>query len=118
MFRLTTVLGLSFFALALIVGTGQTGGEKKDTQPKKKQIQLPANFGKLGLSDEQKKKIYDVRGSYQGKIDALLEKIETMKKAEFEDCLKLLSDDQRAQYRKIVTKGLPDDKDKKEKKGP
>lgn len=39
---------------------------------------LPANYGKLGLSDEQKDGLYVIHGEYKAKIDALAEQIKKL----------------------------------------
>lgn len=113
MVRLTWLMGLSCLAVALIVASGQSGGDK--TQPKTK-VQLPTHFKKLGLSDEQKKKVYEVRAGFASKIQALQEQLDNLKKADIQECVKLLTDDQRALYRKILTEKIPDDKKEPPKK--
>src|SRR3989442_1523952 len=98
--------GLLVTAAVLAVGSGY-GQEKKDPQPKGK-VQLPTNWKKLGLNDDQKTKIYAVRGTYQGKIEALKEQIEQLKKDEQSELLKVLTDDQKTLLKKILTEKATD----------
>jgi hypothetical protein len=74
-------------------------------------------WDKLALSDGQKKKMASIRASYQQQIDDLQAKIEHLKKDSFADCVKILTDDQAAAFKKIAAeKPAPakDDKDKKD----
>ena len=51
---------------------------------------LPANYAKIGLSDDQKKKIYDVQNNFEAQIDTLEKQIADLKakqKAEVEGVL-------------------------------
>jgi hypothetical protein len=110
--------GLLVTAAALAVSSGYSQ-DKKDPQPKGK-VSLPANWKKLGLNDDQKTKIYAVRGTYQGKIDALKEQIEQLKKEENSELLKVLTDDQKTLLKKILTEKATDptkDDKKGDKKG-
>jgi hypothetical protein len=70
----------------------------------------------LGLSVEQKKKVYSIRASYSVKIEDLKEKIEQMKKDEYAEMLKVLSEDQRKKLREILLKDFPPDDKGKEKR--
>src|SRR5215831_10635447 len=109
MVRLSMVTGFLVLLVALAAGAGQSGDSKKD-QPKKKQVGIPQGWGKIGLSDEQKKKIRATRMSYAAKIDALLEQIDRLREEDIQECLKLLTEDQRAQLRKNLAKKLGDSK--------
>jgi len=62
-------------AFAVIVSPWAVGQDPakapKDGTNAKMRGQLPPNWGKLGLSDEQKQKVYAAQGKYRDKIDAL-----------------------------------------------
>jgi hypothetical protein len=73
-------------------------------------------WDKLALSDGQKKKVTSVRESYQQQIDELQAKIEQLKKDSFADCVKILTDDQMATFKKIAAEKSPQTKHEKDKK--
>jgi Spy/CpxP family protein refolding chaperone len=107
MMRPMSLVGLVLLGLALAVGTG-TSGEKG----KIKGI-LPAGWGKIGLSQEQKEKIYKIQADYKAKIKKLEDQVEELRA------------EMRAQERSVLTEeqkrklGLSDSKksDSKDKKG-
>src|SRR5262245_59183386 len=108
--RVCLLIGLLALAATILVGTGYTqdkkGDEKKGDPPKK--VQLPTNFGKLSLSGDQKKKIYSIRQEYHDKIEDLNKQIDKLKKDDYAECYKVLTDDQKATLKKILgEKGDP-----------
>ena len=56
---------------------------------------IPSGFSKLGVTAEQKEKIYAVRGRHQEKIATLEQEIEAIKAKEIEECEAVLTDAQR-----------------------
>jgi hypothetical protein len=78
--------------------------------PDKVKGQLPANWGKLGLSDEQKQKVYKIQADYRKKIDALEAEIEQMKKKQLEEMTGVLSPDQKKKLAAIIKGSIPEDK--------
>lgn len=118
MVRLRLLLG-SMLVVALLGGSLLFG---QDTKQSKGRGGLPANWGKLGLSDEQRQKIYSIRSEYRGKIDDLQEKLTQLRKQENAEMLKVLTESQRSHLREILASkagGEPtgDDKSKdKDKK--
>jgi hypothetical protein len=116
--RLHVMFVLLTLAATIVVGSSGYGQDKKDPQPGK--VSLPQGWSKLGISGEQKKKIYAVIGSYQTKIAGLKEQIETLKKEEYREAYKLLNDDQKETLKKLADKGIDDKKGeakKDDKKG-
>ena len=104
---LAMVAGVLFAA-----GTNaQDKGDPKKEQPTVK-VSLPQGWSKLGISGEQKKKVYEVLTKYHTKIAVLKEQIETLKKEEYVEAYKLLNDDQKATLKKLADKGIGDDKTK------
>src|SRR5205085_6690347 len=91
---------LSVAVLAVAVATGQ---DKKD-----KNKQLPQNYGKLGLSDVQKKRIYDIQDEYGSKIAALKKQLDDLQKKQREEMAGVLNDDQRDQLKKILSEKAGD----------
>src|SRR5262245_16144624 len=114
MVRLSALTGVVLMTVALLVGTGYSGdkdkGEPKKDPPKK--FGLPANWGKLGLSVEQKRKVSATRGAFYAKVKALQEQIDKLKKEEQQELLTILTDEQKDQLRKILAEKGPD-RDKK-----
>ncbi len=68
----------------------EKGSDAKGAKKASSGDRLPANYAKIGLSDDQKKKIYDVQNKYEAQIDALEKQIADLKakqKAEVESVL-------------------------------
>jgi hypothetical protein len=111
---------VSVVAVTLVAGSWLLGQDKKDSSSKGKGS-LPANFSKLGLTDEQKQKVYAVQGEFRSKMDDLkkeMRRLEKMQRAEME---KILTDAQKARLREILLEKAPagataDKSDKADKK--
>jgi hypothetical protein len=115
MFRLALAVGTVAIALFL-VDRGLTGDDKKGTETPKAKGKLPLYWSKLGLSDAQKKQAYSTLANYKSKIDQLKDQIEQLQKQEKTDLLKILTDDQRDQLRRMIEdKVLPKDAAPKDK---
>ena len=87
--------------------------DKKDSPPGKVRGQLPQNWGKLGLTDEQKQKIYEIRNKARVKIDELKAQIKDLQDQEEKDMVKVLTDTQRSRLREIFAGKAPGEKEKK-----
>ncbi|HTU93894.1 MAG TPA: hypothetical protein VMF69_27685 [Gemmataceae bacterium] len=101
------MLRLWFVAPLLVVGMLSSGfllGEDKktDKEPIIVTKQLPANYGKLGLSQKQKNTIYLIRAKSRAEIQELYEKINELREKEKTDCETVLTPEQLAQYRRIL----------------
>ena len=106
-----TLVCFGIVTLALVsVGGLLSQDAKKDG---KARGSLPPNFGKLGLSEEQKQKIYTIQSDYKAKIDVLEKQLKDLKKKELDDMNKVLTADQRTQLRKILTDKVGGDDDSK-----
>ena len=101
----TWALG-SVLVLALVGGGWLFGQDETKEQPKVKGT-LPANWNKLGLTDEQKQKVYSVRAEYGTKIAELRAEIQKLQKKEQEEMQKVLTDAQKARLREILTEKAP-----------
>jgi hypothetical protein len=109
--RLHLMIGLFVLAMALLlVGGGYSQDTKKDVQPAGK-VQLPSGWTKLGIPTDQKKKILEVVGSYQAKINGLKDQIEKLKTEEYVEAYKLLNDDQKATLKRIAAEKADPTKD-------
>jgi hypothetical protein len=83
--------------------------------------QLPPNWSKLGLDDQQKTKVYEVQSEYRTKIDALQAQIKQLQKQERGELEKILTDSQKTRLKEIVTSkalGESGTEDKKADKKP
>src|SRR5262245_23836788 len=104
-------LVVGFLAIGLLAGVGVS-------QDKKTKGVLPAGMSKIGLSKEQKAKIYDIQAKYHDKIKALEEQMAELKSQRQGEYFKVLTKDQQEAYLKALTGGTktetkkPDD-DKK-----
>lgn len=100
------------FVFALLCSpwsAGNAADDKSDKAPESKMKgQLPQNWAKLGLSDEQKQKIYRVQGEMRAKIDALEKQIMDLKSAEKKELEKVLTPGQKERLREILTGKAPD----------
>jgi hypothetical protein len=98
--------------LVALLGTGWVAGQDKKSDDKKTEKKkndktevkkglparvkgyLPAGYGKLGLSDEQKQKIYKIQNSYKAKIADLQRQIKQLKTSQREEREKVLTPEQ------------------------
>jgi len=102
----------SSLMIALTVGSFVTAQEKKadPAKPgdakaaataKKPGNRLPQNFAKLGLSEEQKTKIFAVQATYSSQIDDLEEKLKALKEKQSTEIEAVLLPDQAKQLADI-----------------
>lgn len=87
---------------------------KADSKDSKKG-RLPPQYGKLGLTDAQKAKIYSVQGKYEDQLDALEKQINDLKAKRDNEVESALTDDQR-KILKALVESKDDKKDKPEGK--
>jgi Spy/CpxP family protein refolding chaperone len=107
MFRLSVAASCAVVAIALLVtDRGLSQGDKKDPAPKAKG-QLPTYWKNLGLTDDQKQKVYATRASYGGKIEALTQQVKELKSKEKADLEKILTDDQKAALLRLLLEKAP-----------
>jgi Spy/CpxP family protein refolding chaperone len=106
--RLSTLVGMAIFGMALLVGTGTSQDAKKD--PEKIKGQLPPGWKGLGLSKDQVLEIYKVQTKFKAKIKALEDQIKEAKSEEKQAMVKVLTEDQKEKLRNLVTGESPKDK--------
>jgi Spy/CpxP family protein refolding chaperone len=101
---------LVLMVTALLTADGLHGQAKKDDKkeeaPTIKGV-LPPNFGKIGLSEEQKQKIYKIQADARTKLLELQKKLDELKGKEKEDMLSVLTDEQKKKLKEIL-EGKPD----------
>jgi hypothetical protein len=102
--RLRLLLSLTAFVLLGGLLLGDDPKKPTDTKPDvapKTNHTLPADWKKLGLSDEQKKKVYAIEDEYGPKIAALQKQIEDLKKEENSKRYAVLTDEQKKHLKEI-----------------
>ncbi len=85
----------------------------KDESKGKVTGRLPANYGRLGLSDDQKQQIYRIQAKYAAKLEELEKEIEKAKVQRIAECLKVLTKIQKERLEELKN---PKDKNEPEKK--
>jgi hypothetical protein len=95
-------------SILLVSGAAVTGQDKKDA-PKAKGT-LPANFGKLGLSEEQKAKIHAISADYKSKLAAIKAQEDELKAKQRKEFESVLTETQVEQLRKLQTGDTGDKK--------
>ncbi len=100
----------------------KTADTKADT-PKATKHTLPQGWSQLGLTDEQKKKVYSIEDEYNPKIAALKKQIETLQNEEKAKKYAVLTEEQKKRLRDIreaqdsgAAADKKNDKNKDEKK--
>lgn len=63
---------------------------------------VPANYGKLGLTEVQRTKIYGVQAQYDDQLDALEKQLATLKAKRDQEVEAVLTDDQRKMLKALV----------------
>ncbi|WP_152053689.1 hypothetical protein [Tautonia marina] len=74
-------------------GDDQPTAEAPKTYPPYRRV--PSNFGKVGLSNQQREDIYIIRGRYQSEIAELKARIEMLSQKEMDECVSVLTEAQR-----------------------
>jgi hypothetical protein len=101
--RLAVTCTLVFFlASSWLMGQDSKSDDTKPATGKTKGI-LPKYFSKLGLTDEQRQKVYKITTSYKTKIDALTEQLDQLKGQRQTELLKILDENQRTHLRELET---------------
>src|SRR5262245_43881316 len=95
---------LRFTVVLIILAAGAAtpligDDNKKESAPKQRSGVLPQHWSKLGLSEDQKRKVYAVQADYRARIDDLKQQLEDMKKKEQTELYKVLTDAQKSRLR-------------------
>ena len=106
--------GLLVLLLVLFALGGISLGQSAKDEPVKFKGVLPQNWGKLGLSDEQKQKVYKVQNDYDQKMATLEKQLKDLKAQEKGEMEKVLTDAQKARLKEILLGKVPAE-DKKDK---
>lgn len=88
--------------------TGQEKGKGKEPPPKLKG-QLPQNWAKLGLSEDQKQAVYATQAKYKKELEELRKKMEELKDKEKKELEDVLTKEQKAKLKDIIAGKVPSD---------
>lgn len=75
---------------------------KKDDRATKAKGQLPTYWGQLGLSDEQKQKVYKVQSKYRDELDKLDLKVKEIREKMKREQYEVLSPDQQKRLEEVI----------------
>lgn len=98
-------VAVTVFAIATASLTiAQDKGKAKGT--------LPQGWGKLGLSEDQKNKIYDIHAKHNSKIEELEKQIKDIKDKMYKEQAAVLTPEQKAKLKDALESKLGDEKKK------
>jgi Spy/CpxP family protein refolding chaperone len=107
-------LFLSFLAGGwLLSGVGSRAAEDPKTQPKFRG-QLYPKWRELGLTDDQKQRIYKIQSEYRSKIDELEKKAKELRSEERSKAAEVLTPAQKARLKELLSGTAEPTKDKAE----
>ena len=98
--------------------SGQEKGKKDDPAKKdepagKVKGQLPQGWGRIGLTDDQRQKVYKIHAKYNDQIDKLEAQIKELKDKRDKERYDVLSAEQKKRLKELSEpKGATGDKDK------
>jgi hypothetical protein len=93
-----SLLALGLLLVPILKASAQ---DKKEQAPLTKSP-LPANWGKLGLNDEQKAKIIAVQSKFKAKIEELTKQLKELRKEEMTAMMDVLTDAQKARLKELA----------------
>lgn len=94
---------LLFLGVAALVSAATVAQEPAKTgEDSKVRGQLPFYWKELGLSDEQRQKVYKINDDYKDQIEALEQKIKELKSKRDKERYEVLSPDQKKMLEKII----------------
>ena len=104
MFR---VSAYALLVAMLCLSSGLVGQEpkkeaKKDEPATKFKGQLPANYKKIGLSDDQVQTVYKIQSKYNEEIDKLDAKIKELRAAKDKEVKAVLTPEQKKRLEEIL----------------
>jgi hypothetical protein len=90
----------SLLLVAFLAG-GLLHGDDPKT-PLKGSGSLPQDWSKLGLTNEQKQKVYTIESEYNSKLDGLQQQIKTLQEQKRDELANVLTDAQKARLKEIL----------------
>jgi hypothetical protein len=91
--------------IIVLTGNGLYSQDKKDDTAPKVKVALPAGWGKLELTADQKASIHKVQIKYKEDIDKLKDKIKDLQTEEKQEMVKLLTPEQKKKLQELATGG-------------
>jgi hypothetical protein len=86
--------------MVLVLGVGAAGlvAQESGEVPQKGSAarRVPPYFGQVGLTPQQRERIYAIRGKYFNRIAELKRQMQTLQSQELAECERVLNDEQRA----------------------
>jgi len=118
MYRVWT---LALVGMMCVLSAGLVGQDPKKDDPQATKTEpqvklkgtLPQNWGKIGLTDDQKQEIYKIQGKYHSEIEKLEAKVKELKGTRDKEIRAVLTADQKKRLEEIVIgkdKDTPKDK--------
>jgi Spy/CpxP family protein refolding chaperone len=104
------------FIVVVAVFSAVTAGTTIGQDKGKAKGQLPQGWAKLGLSDEQKTKIYEVQAKHRAKIEELEKQIKAVREQMYKDQVDVLTDAQKARLKEIFNEKLGETPSNEKKK--
>jgi len=96
---LSMLRSVCFGGLLLLLAGGFLVAQDAD---KKATGRLPNNYGKLGLTDAQRQKIYSTQAKYGEQIDALIKQVEELRQKRDAEIEAVLTPEQRENLKKLT----------------
>ena len=84
-------IGGVLMGLSLVAVMGLLPSLAQDAPASKAARRVPPYFSKVGLTDEQREKVYAIRARHQAKIEELKQQIEETQLKEMEECESVLA---------------------------
>jgi Spy/CpxP family protein refolding chaperone len=69
--------------------------------------QLPQNWSKLGLTDQQKQKAYTIQAKYDKEIESLEAQLRELRQKERMELAAVLTEEQKKRLRELLTEKVP-----------
>lgn len=107
---------LLFLFGMFFIGSTLVGQDAKKEGTAKVKGQLPQGWGKIGLTDDQKQKVYKIDAKYDEEIDKLTEQVKALKDKKKKEQLEVLTAEQKKRLEDNIKKSAGTDKDKEKEK--
>lgn len=100
--RMSLVAVVLLFVISPAIHSQEMKPAKTEESETKSGQRLPNNYGKLGLSDEQRQKIYGIQAGYRQRIESLLQELEDLRNQETLEIQSTLTSAQQAELLKLL----------------
>ena len=107
--KLLGIFSLAVFVSATLSGqepAGPAKGKEAKIEPRPNRGQLPRNWGQIGLTADQKEKVYTLQAKYNLEIEKLQATIKDLKAKLSKERLELLTDEQKKALEEIYRKKI------------